>query len=91
VKEAVGKNTKWNGKLPAPSLALPSSYVPLSENRAMSFDIFKRDRRGKHILLAVVGDLQTARIRLSELASRAPGEYFVFDSRIQQIVAAVLR
>ena len=43
-----------------------------------------------HILLAVVDDLQTARIRLSELASLAAGEYFVFDSRTHQIVAAVL-
>jgi hypothetical protein len=55
-----------------------------------SFDIFKRDRRGKHILLAVVSDLATARRRLSELASLAPGEYFVFDSRTHQIIAAML-
>ena len=55
----------------------------------MSFDIFKRERRGKHVLLAVVGDLETAWRRLSELASLAPGEYFVFDSRTHQIVAAV--
>jgi hypothetical protein len=53
-----------------------------------SFDIFKKDRRGHHVLLAVVGDLETARFRLSQLASRVPGEYFVFDPRNQQIVAA---
>jgi hypothetical protein len=54
-----------------------------------AFDIFKRDRRGNHILLAVVSDLETARLRLGELASCAPGEYFVFDARTHQVVAAV--
>jgi hypothetical protein len=54
-----------------------------------SFDILRKDRRGKPILLAVVGDLETARLRLSQLASLMPGEYFVFDPRTHQIVAAV--
>ena len=56
-----------------------------------SFDILKRDRCGKHILLAVVADLETARLRLSEFASLAPGEYFVFDPRTHQIVATMHR
>jgi hypothetical protein len=51
-----------------------------------SFDVLRRDRRGNHILLAVVGDLETARLRLSQLASLMPGEYFVFDPRTHQIV-----
>jgi hypothetical protein len=54
-----------------------------------SFDILRKDRRGKPILLAVVGDLKTARLRLSQLASLMPGEYFVFDPRTHQIVAAM--
>jgi hypothetical protein len=54
-----------------------------------SFDILRKDRRGKPILLAVVGDLETARLRLSQLASLMPGEYFVFDPRTHQIVAAM--
>jgi len=54
-----------------------------------SFDILRKDRRGKPILVAVVGDLETARLRLNQLASLMPGEYFVFDPRTQQIVAAV--
>jgi hypothetical protein len=54
-----------------------------------SFDILKRDRRGNHILLAVVSDLETARLRLSQLASAAPGSYFVFDPRTHRIVAAI--
>jgi hypothetical protein len=54
-----------------------------------SFDILRKDRRGKPILVAVVGDLETARLRLNQLASLMPGEYFVFDPRTQQIVAVV--
>ena len=54
-----------------------------------SFDILRKDRRGKPVLLAVVADLETARFRLSQLASLMPGEYFVFDPRTQQIVAAM--
>jgi hypothetical protein len=34
-----------------------------------SFDIFRKDRRGKPILLAVLGALETGRLRLSQLAS----------------------
>ena len=56
-----------------------------------SFDILKRNRCGKHILLAVVADLETARLQLSQFASLAPGEYFVLDSRTHQIVAAMHR
>jgi hypothetical protein len=54
-----------------------------------SFDILRKDRRGKPILLAVAGDLETACLRLRQLASLMPGEYFVFDPRTHQIVAAV--
>ena len=54
-----------------------------------SFDILKRDRRGMPILLGIVGDLETARLRLRQLASVTPGEYFVFDTRTHQIVAAL--
>jgi hypothetical protein len=54
-----------------------------------SFDILRKDRRGKPILLAVAGDLGSARLRLLQLASLVPGEYFVFDPRTHQIVAAM--
>jgi len=54
-----------------------------------SFDILRKDRGGKPVLLAVVVDLETARLRLSQLASLMPGEYFVFDPRTHQIVAAM--
>jgi hypothetical protein len=54
-----------------------------------SFDILRKDRGGKPVLLAVVGGLETVRLRLSQLASLMPGEYFVFDPRTHQIVAAM--
>jgi len=54
-----------------------------------SFDILKRDRRGNHILLAVANDLETARLRLSQLAAATPGDYFVFDTRTHQVVASL--
>jgi sarcosine oxidase gamma subunit len=54
-----------------------------------SFDILRKVRRGKPTLLAVAGDLETACLRLRQLASLMPGEYFVFDPRTQQIVAAL--
>ena len=54
-----------------------------------SFDILRRDRCGNHTLVAVAGDLETARLRLSQFASLTPGEYFVFDPRTYQIVAAM--
>jgi hypothetical protein len=53
-----------------------------------SFDILKKNRHGKPTLVAAVWDLQTARLRLRQLASLMPGDYFVFDSRTLQIVDA---
>jgi hypothetical protein len=54
-----------------------------------SFDVFWKNRRGKPILLAVAADLETARLRLGQFSSLMSGEYFVFDSRTHQIVAAM--
>ena len=51
-----------------------------------SYNILRKDRRGKPILLDVVRDLETARLRLSQLASLIPGEYFVFDQRTRHIL-----
>ena len=54
-----------------------------------SFDVLRKDRRGGNpILLAVVEDLETARFRLSQLSLLVPGEYFIFDPRTHQVVAA---
>jgi hypothetical protein len=56
-----------------------------------ALDIFNKDRRGDPVWLEAVGDLENARLRLSQLASVIPGEYFAFDQNAHQIVASVVR
>jgi hypothetical protein len=51
-----------------------------------SLDIFKKDLRGSPVWVDAVSDLENARLRLSQLASVIPGNYFVFDQRTCQIV-----
>jgi hypothetical protein len=51
-----------------------------------SLDIFKEDALGNPVWIDAVGDLQNARLRLRQLASAIPGEYFAFDQRTHQIV-----
>jgi hypothetical protein len=51
-----------------------------------SLDIFKEDPRGNPVWVDAVGDVENARIRLNQLASVIPGDYFVFDQRTRQIV-----
>ena len=58
---------------------------------SLSLDIFKKDVHGNPIWLDAVRDLDAARLRLSQLASVTPGEYFAFDQNIHQIVASVVR
>ena len=53
---------------------------------SLSLDIFKKDVHGNPIWLDAVGDLDAARLRLRQLASVIPGEYFAFDQNIHQIV-----
>ena len=49
---------------------------------SLSLDIFKKDVDGNPIWLDTVGDLDAARLRLRQLASVIPGEYFAFDQNI---------
>ena len=58
---------------------------------SFSLDIFKNDVRGNPIWFDSVGDLDAARLRLSQLASVFPGEYFASDQNIHQIVVSVVR
>ena len=51
------------------------------------FDILRRDEDGSFIWLEDAHDLQAAQARLQELCAKAPGDYFVFDQKSQQIVA----
>jgi hypothetical protein len=87
-----GQEVDGTGNCPNHSLRRLERMLRTIGGKAMflsSFDILRKDRRGKPILLAVVGDLETARLRLSQLALLMPGEYFVFDTRTHQIVAAM--
>jgi len=56
-----------------------------------TLDIFRKDIRGNPVWIDSVEDLETARQRLSQLASALPGDYFVFDQRTNRIVASVIR
>jgi hypothetical protein len=62
----------------------------MEEHRQMpapQWDILRRERDGSFIWMEAVQDLNTAKARLAELIAAAPGEYFVFDQRSQEIVA----
>ena len=52
-------------------------------------DILKRQPDGSFIWLEAASDLKVAKDRMEQLASRHPGEYFVFDQKTQQIVAKI--
>jgi hypothetical protein len=43
------------------------------------------------VWIEAVSDMQVAEERISHLASAAPGEYFVFDQKSQQIVARIAK
>ena len=54
--------------------------------RATPFDIFRKDLLGTPVWMEAVEDLETARRRVTELAGRSPGEYFVFSQETEEIV-----
>jgi hypothetical protein len=58
---------------------------------SLSLDIFKKDVAGNPIWPDTIGDLDAARLRLRQLASVIPGEYFAFDQHIHEIVVSVVR
>ena len=53
------------------------------------YDILRRHIDGSFVWLEASAELPHARVRLQQLCAAAPGEYFVFDQRSQQIVAKV--
>jgi hypothetical protein len=59
--------------------------------RTPHLDILKRQRDGSFVWIEAASDLRVAEDRISQLAERDPGEYFVFDQRSQQIVAKVAK
>ena len=59
--------------------------------RTPSLDYFRKDVGGNPVWIDSAEDLETARLRLSKLASALPGDYFVFDQRTNRIVARLIR
>ncbi|HUE43109.1 MAG TPA: hypothetical protein VMP12_06070 [Candidatus Sulfotelmatobacter sp.] len=53
------------------------------------YDILRRHSDGSFIWLEAASELAHARDRLQQLYAAAPGEYFVFDQKNQQIVAKI--
>jgi len=53
------------------------------------FDILKRQKDGSYIWVEAVRDLQKAQTRMQQLCAAVPGEYFVFDQKVQKVVAEV--
>lgn len=54
--------------------------------RAALFDIFRKDLLGTPVWMEAVEDIETARLRVTEMAGRSPGEYFVLDQGTKEIV-----
>jgi hypothetical protein len=51
------------------------------------YNLFTEDPCGNPVWLDAVADFEVACIRLKQLASVNPGEYFIFNLRTQQVVA----
>jgi hypothetical protein len=59
--------------------------------RAPPLDILRRQSDGSFVWIEAASDMHVARERISQLAGVAPGEYFVFDQRSQEIVAKIAK
>ena len=51
-----------------------------------AYDIFRKDLLGTPVWMETTQDVETARLRVNELARRSPGEYFVVSQETQEIV-----
>ena len=54
------------------------------------YDILRKDGLGAPIWIEAVDDLETAKIRVMELARRSPGEYVVFSQEKTEIVTTLV-
>lgn len=55
--------------------------------KAAFYDIFRKDLLGTPVWMESAQDVETARVRLMEMAERSPGQYFVFSQETQEIVS----
>jgi hypothetical protein len=51
-----------------------------------AYDIFRKDLLGTPVWMESVQGVETAKLRVRELARRSPGEYFVFSQESEKIV-----
>ena len=51
-----------------------------------AYDIFRKDLLGTPVWMESVQDIETAKRRLTELARRSPGEYFVVSQETEEVV-----
>ena len=54
--------------------------------RTGPFDIFRKDLLGTPVWMETVEDIETAKRRVTELARRSPGEYFVLSQETDEVV-----
>ncbi len=62
-------------------------YLEGFSMKGTPYDIFRKDLLGTPVWMEAVQDLETAKLRIVELAGRSPGEYFVFCRESQEIVS----
>lgn len=55
--------------------------------KAALYDIFRKDLLGTPVWMESAEDLDTANLRVAEMARRSPGQYFVFSQKTNQIVS----
>jgi hypothetical protein len=55
--------------------------------RATLYDIFRKDLLGTPVWMESAEDLETAKLRVMEMADRSPGEYLVFSQETKEIVS----
>lgn len=51
-----------------------------------AYDIFRKDLLGTPVWMESVHDIERAKLRVTELSRRSPGEYFVVSQEAQEIV-----
>lgn len=54
--------------------------------KAAPYDIFRKDLLGTPVWMEAAQNLETAELRMWELAARSPAEYFIYFQGSQEIV-----
>jgi hypothetical protein len=88
--EAGNKNAVLNARKLVIRIEVSAKLCHLegSSMRAAPYDIFRKDLLGTPVWMEAVQDIETAKLRVTELAGRSPAEYFVFSQETQEIVSS---